>query len=42
MIFVVRRKGPEDRPIKASTTVRILGSARARRAKDEERPSDDG
>jgi hypothetical protein len=25
MIFLVRRKGPENKPVKPSTTVRILG-----------------
>jgi hypothetical protein len=34
-------KGPEDLPIKASTTVRILGSARAHRTKDEDPPLSD-
>jgi hypothetical protein len=34
-------KGPQDKPIKASTTVRILGSARARRAENENQPAAD-
>nr|MDT0658757.1 hypothetical protein [Micromonospora sp. DSM 115978] len=35
-------KGPEDAPIRASTTVRILGSTRVRRAADEQPPTNDG
>ncbi len=34
-------KGPEDKPIKASTTVRILGSTRTRSTKDEDLRSND-
>jgi hypothetical protein len=34
-------KGPEDKPIKASTTVRILGSTRAGGTKNEDPPSSD-
>ncbi|MDG4834840.1 hypothetical protein O7627_36850 [Solwaraspora sp. WMMD1047] len=33
-------KGPQDAPIKASTTVRILGTTRAQRSEDESPPAD--